>query len=179
MHSFTWSSPNPEQKFGPKRFACVWDTELDVIGMLDLMAAALVEINAGQLWRQDGRLIQRREAGPDVWELPASCSYGAAPRQGRLILEAVVQTPINQRNELGLILTFVDRPDFLGPPWMEQLSELITAQTVVHVRRSIGLQLYGYLDNENPCKYWSYLNGSWGSGSGAFFTFNGWQITLG
>lgn len=200
--SYRWAGSGRGSVTGPKQFAIGWKHSLDIPGLLDMVVGSLRMINGGSLWRADrdpfprpdlgndsaapprqhtsphrgGRYKPRADVGPDALELTAGATYtGSDQGSGRLQMEAVVQPSI-RGDEIGLVLTFSDQYGGYGLTWTQQVSEIIVAQTVMHIGDSLYFQVTGQQSTANPCDRWTMLMGGWRSG--AEFQYGPWWISL-
>jgi hypothetical protein len=175
MPTYEWASPYPYQVIGPKQFGASIRSSEDLDYILDMTAGALSEINGGTVWRQKGRPTPRPDVSEDALEITATAAYQGSREPGQIILQAVAQPSIDLR-QTGLVLTFQDSGRGFGPNWMEQVSEEITAATVLHVGESLHWRMTGRATGGNPCLPWTILQGAWHAGG--MVNYAGWNIML-
>ena len=171
--SHRWISPNPAQKPGPKQFRIGWNST-DTIGLLDMVARALNEINGGKAWRTNRQPVRRPDVHPGALELSSIAAYtGPAGQPGQLDLQIVVQ-PHTSIPQIELRLTFMDYYG-QGVAWMEPISESVVAQTMIHIDSSLLAQV-GEVATGYPCQHWMMLQGAWRNR--AFLQHGPWWIEL-
>jgi len=171
MSTYQWASPYGYQKIGPKQFGISLTASRGLSDVLQMTSGALAELNNGTLWRHDGSLLRRPDVCAEALELSATAFY----RRGRIYLQAVVQPSLDRR-QVGLTLTFQDSGNGYGMNWMDQVSEVMTATTVLHVGESIYCRFTGQPSRQNPCLRWTILQGAWHSGG--LVNYAGWTIEL-
>jgi len=153
-----WVSSSSAHKLGPKQFGLSRSTP-DALGVLNLVARALPEVDLDMAWRTNRQAIQRPDFCPGALQLDALASYtGQSNKPGQLELQIVVQ-PHQSLPSTRLLLTFMDYYG-VGPAWTESISESIVAQTVLHIGSALLTQ-EGLSQEGAPFSMWQMIGGAW------------------
>ena len=179
MPSTVWHSPPPGQ--GLLKRLCLGlppDAFPSTCRLLDVVAEALKNINGGQLWRIENRLIARTEVSPDAYELPAQATFSNSRGKSTITLEAVADYNI-QRTQLGLVMTYALFTDDVAF-WTESTAEQVVATTTLITGDTICHALnYHRPQEQDPTVSWVWYNPSCGWMSRTTVLYGGWSIQLG